>query len=144
MSAVTTVIYLDGGGVISLEIAAPTTTAVIWTPKPYSSKKLSSGAKTVARSTSMEVNQHGATATDDFTTDDIPVSSVAPITTTNSDGQTIVYPLMTTTYTSAEGVYTSVLIAPEASTSVSAGQSNGGDTVDSGMCVSLGLTGNPC
>jgi hypothetical protein len=137
MAAVTTVIYLDGGGVISLEIAAPSTTVAIWTPKAYSSRRLSSGATTVARSTTMDVNQHGATATSNFTTDDIPVSSAAPITTTNSQGQTIVYPLMTTTYTSDEGIYTSVVVAPMPSTSVATGESNGGNTVNSGMCVSL-------
>lgn len=135
MSGVTTVIHLDGGGVISLEIAAPTTTAVIWTPKPYSSRTLSSGAKTVVRSTT-DVNQHGASATDEFTSDDIPISSAMPITTTNSQGQTVVYPVITTTFTSDEGIYTSVLVAPTPSTSISVGESNGsGDTVNNGMCV---------
>lgn len=135
MAGVTTVISLPNGGVLSLEIAAPSITVPVWTPKPYSRKSLSSGATTVARTTiAPDVNQHGATATNDFTTDDVSVTSATPITTTNSDGNTMVYPLMTTTYTSAEGIYASVIVAPTPYTlSVSAGESNGSNTVNSGM-----------
>lgn len=138
MAGVTTVISLPNGGVISLEIAAPsTTTTAIFTPKPYTSKRLSSGVLSIPRSTATpDVNQHGATATNDFTTDDVPVTSAIPITTTDTDGQTIVYPLMTTTFTSAEGIYTSVLVAPEPYiTTITAGESNGNSSniLHSGM-----------
>ncbi|KAJ9121623.1 hypothetical protein QFC22_002243 [Naganishia vaughanmartiniae] len=135
MAGLTTVLSLGNGGVITLEIAAPSTTAIpIFTPKSYTSKRLTSGASTVSRSTTLDVNQHQANATDNFTTDDVPISSATPITAFNSAGQTIVYPLITSTYTSAEGVYTTVVLAESPyTTSISAGESNSSDTVDSGI-----------
>ncbi|KAJ9102420.1 hypothetical protein QFC21_002820 [Naganishia friedmannii] len=135
MSGITTVLSLGNGGVITLEIAAPTTPAIpIFTPKSYTSKHLTSGASSISRSTTLDVNQHQATATDNFTTDDVPITSVTPITAFDSAGETIVYPLLTSTYTSAEGVYTTVVVAETPYiTSVSAGGSNSNNTVDSGI-----------
>lgn len=139
MSGLTTVLSLGNGGVITLEIAAPSTSAVpIFTPKSYTSKRLTSGERSVSRSTTLDVNQHQATATDNFTSDDVPFTTATPITTYNSAGQTIVYPLQTSTYTSAEGVYTTVVVANTPyTTSVSAGESNSSSTVDSGMYVQV-------
>ncbi|KAJ9098332.1 hypothetical protein QFC19_006456 [Naganishia cerealis] len=133
--ALTTVLSLANGGVITIELAAPSTTSVpIFTPKSYSSKRYSSGATSVSRSSTFDVNQHQATATDKFTSDDVSIVSPTPVTTTNSAGQTIVYPLLPSTYTSQEGVYTTLVLGNNPYTaSVSAGESNGSSTVGSGI-----------